>query len=613
MLKGAKKAIIRAPHRLLGSKSIEDKVVVEWTKDFITAEEAISQIIRETKSYTENWRDICKAQEELALTFRELYEPIREENMYKPVQETPESSLTAVAQYREFVGGRGSSTDGRHGNSVDGGLLEAIDPYLSYLEGPFTVKLEESKKCLKGVQKLLTKREHKKVDFDRHSNSLEKLQKKRHSGGEALNEKELQAISKQEQELNQAAEIFQEIDEKVKSTVPYVLTYMSEFLNLVTASLYLSQFKIFEASERLLAQFSQEQGLSGDLSIVPDLPTEFPAQSSTLIVNGEPSDYINIMDGWEERYTLIQPRYEQGLTTIRDGETVKKPIGESRVTRKELAAKRIQEATLKTLNKGLDATSGLAHKAIGKIPRHYVENIQFSSPEHGFFRTEADLLQAAAINGPLISLPLYDEAAATNEAAVSPSSTAGLGSFSFFRRSSSVTQQSLSRSSSSSQVKPPIIPSKIHHQHSGFYGRSPVTSSFKSVEADNESRAVLRTRVRASMSTAAWSLNENEDTMDSISNRLRGASISGDMNKAHVKLDDDNDQLVKTQRIIAPAHQKAVALFTFNGEEAGDVAFRAGEEVEVLDHGDETDQNWWLGKTGDGRVGLFPKSFVKIL
>lgn len=140
-------------------------------------------------------------------------------------------------------------------------------------------------------------------------------------------------------------------------------------------------------------------------------------------------------------------------------------------------------------------------------------------------------------------------------------------------------------------------------------------------EADKASREALKTRVRASMSTTAWALHESPSTIDSISNRLRGSSISSHSEKAGPPPYPSNgasslqpsDGFSKPQRYLAPENEKAVALYTFGGEAAGDVAFRVGEEISVLDHGDETDDQWWFGKTKDGRVGLFPQSYVRVL
>ncbi|VVT43597.1 uncharacterized protein SAPINGB_P000055 [Magnusiomyces paraingens] len=606
MLKGAKKAIVRTPHRLLGNKSIEDKIIIDWTKDFVTADEALSQVARETKKFASTWRDICSAQESLSLAFREIYEPIRDENAYRVVQETPESSLTAVAQFSEFVGSA---------------MKDAIDPYLQSLEGPFSTRIGEAQECLKSVQKLLTKREHKKVDFDRNNNALERLNKKRH-GGEALSEKEQTSLAHQEQELEAATEMFHELDEKVKSTVPYVLTYMSEFLNHMTVSLYLTQLKVFEEAQRLLANYAQPQGLSGHLvstgvtspqRSTNGLGTTGPSPSP--LFTGEPSDYVNILDSWEARYVITQPRYEEGILTIKEGKTVETPIGQERLARRQQAMERAQHKTKNVVKTGLHATQGLVHKAFSFVPNRYVKDIQFSSAELGFFSAEADLLQAAEhdanhLHG-IMSTPTSPVSGGAgvsghhSSASVGGVGTFGAG-FSFFRRPSPTTSNTSLAKTHSSQgpVRSPSTRSartlSMTEDSAGLgfhYGRSPVTS-FEDVAAEaaeeREAKEALRTRVRASMSTAArtWTLG------DEVSDRLRSRTVLGEPTP---------------QRNIAPENERARALFTFGGEEAGDVSFQAGDELTILDHGDETDDQWWFGQTQDGRVGLFPQTYVQVL
>lgn len=683
MLKGAKKAVVRAPHRFLGSKSIEDKIIIEWSKDFVTAEEALSQIIRETKAFVSNWRDLCKSQKEIALTLRTIYEPIKDDNQYRPVQETPQSSLTAVAQYGEYIGDEFQSL---------------IEPHLAYLEGPFISKLKEAKECMKAVQKILVKREHKKMDFDRHSNSLEKMLKRRHSGGEAMTEKEQLAITKEEQELDAATEIFHEIDEKVKSTVPFILTSMSEFLNPMTARLYLTQLKIFESAQFLLAKYGQEYGLAGSLTpIAINTQTDVlldgslsyhttkkeekedsgahsetgsqvneeddestnnsnnkPTSIPILAFSGEPEEYFDIMNSWENAFLTVQPRCEQGLTTIREGTTVKVPMGETRKTIKDQAAKRINKITKRTVSFGKEATSDLAHRAIGKRPKKYVENIQFSSAENGFFNNEADLLSLATYleNEGLNSSPpggyslLNRSSSDSSSPRQSPSpignmSTAVSGAFSFFSKKPLLSDANtrnrprvLSLGSNSSSAnstfgRSPVTSSKINKQN----GSTSVNSNYNnnnnksihsyhhhhnvllSPQEDRESKEALRTRVRAALSTAARTLGEDDKTRESISGRLRSNSTrsygyaSGEesVNKG------DSDTREEKHRRLTSGNERAIALYTFNGEEPGDVSFRAGEEIRVLDHGDEDDDQWWFGQTADGRVGLFPRNYVNVL
>jgi peroxin-13 len=51
------------------------------------------------------------------------------------------------------------------------------------------------------------------------------------------------------------------------------------------------------------------------------------------------------------------------------------------------------------------------------------------------------------------------------------------------------------------------------------------------------------------------------------------------------------------------------ALFDFQSDQPGDLPFRKGDLVAVL--GKEGD--WWRGRTQDGRMGMFPRNYVKLI
>lgn len=50
-----------------------------------------------------------------------------------------------------------------------------------------------------------------------------------------------------------------------------------------------------------------------------------------------------------------------------------------------------------------------------------------------------------------------------------------------------------------------------------------------------------------------------------------------------------------------PPKKQARALYDFQGQESGDLSFRAGEIIEIT----KQDGNWWNGNLG-GRTGAFP-------
>ena len=49
------------------------------------------------------------------------------------------------------------------------------------------------------------------------------------------------------------------------------------------------------------------------------------------------------------------------------------------------------------------------------------------------------------------------------------------------------------------------------------------------------------------------------------------------------------------------------ALFDFTPQEEGELAFKRGDIIEVVE---KDDPNWWKGKLG-GNEGLFPSNYVE--
>lgn len=561
MFKGAKKAIVRAPHRFMGSKSIEDRIIIEWTKDFETANRAFELLAIEGKNFRKAWHETVTSQNEVASRLIELYNPIgREEaqDTYAIVQETPPSQLEAVTAYVEVT------------KQLETLLLPKVDE----TEARLQKRCVEIREYLKAVSKALTKREHKKQDFDRFSNNVEKLLKKTDQ-----TEKEQQQLAKAEQELDAAREVFHMQDQKVKSTIPYVLNVVSEFLNPLTAQLYLDQLEVYKMWRETLHKFAQEQG---------------------LLVRDD-SDYIEIIESWENRFLTVQPQCEQGLKTLKDGKTVGTPMHVEKS-----GPNKIEEIA----NKSAHKTSELAHKAVGKstVP----EQIKFSSAQ-GFFTTEVDLLTS---NSDSLSVNTNSPGGSANSGGLknSPIEKAGPLSPHGYRNGGQLG-----------------FAAATGGMLTGAAVRSPVTGNFTGPPADTEQ---LRTRVRASMSSTARTLSPTPSATiivggassvasDAMSNATIEEEVSredGDFISSKLRqqqLQQQQHQLQQQQnypkRIPAGRQEEyGQALYTFSGNEPGDVAFRAGDRIRVFDHGDETDDQWWFGQTADGRVGLFPQSYIKV-
>jgi SH3 domain-containing YSC84-like protein 1 len=58
------------------------------------------------------------------------------------------------------------------------------------------------------------------------------------------------------------------------------------------------------------------------------------------------------------------------------------------------------------------------------------------------------------------------------------------------------------------------------------------------------------------------------------------------------------------------AKDQAVALFTFDSEQEGDLGFKKGDIITITKRTDNK-TDWWTGRTEDGRVGIFPSNYIE--
>lgn len=56
---------------------------------------------------------------------------------------------------------------------------------------------------------------------------------------------------------------------------------------------------------------------------------------------------------------------------------------------------------------------------------------------------------------------------------------------------------------------------------------------------------------------------------------------------------------------------QAIALYTFKGEQNGDLPFKKGDVIDILKK-TETVDDWWTGRN-NGITGIFPANYVELI
>jgi hypothetical protein len=98
----------------------------------------------------------------------------------------------------------------------------------------------EFQKLVHGVKKLITKREHKLVDFDRHRESQQKLEAKNR---DITDEKKL---GKVETQLSDATRDYNDINDLLIRELPILISLAARFIDPIFHMLYSLQLKVYE-------------------------------------------------------------------------------------------------------------------------------------------------------------------------------------------------------------------------------------------------------------------------------------------------------------------------------------------------------------------------------
>lgn len=119
-------------------------------------------------------------------------------------------------------------------------LQETMKPELEMIETRVIRPANELLDIVKVIRKTAVKREHKKLDYDRHRTALKKLQDKKDRSA-----KDEKAMWKAEGEVEQATQDFEYFNDLLKDELPKLFTLEQQFIQPLFQSFYYMQLNIF--------------------------------------------------------------------------------------------------------------------------------------------------------------------------------------------------------------------------------------------------------------------------------------------------------------------------------------------------------------------------------
>ncbi|KAJ5692743.1 Protein hob1 [Penicillium macrosclerotiorum] len=228
--KGFQKSIVRAPQQFKVKFNIgehtKDAVYSDAERRFQELEKETKKLHDESKKYFDAINGMLNHQIEFSKAIAELYKPISgrasDPNSYQ-FEGNPEG-IQACEDYEVIV---------RE-------LQEALAPELDMIESRVISPADQLLEVIKVIRKVAVKRDHKKLDYDRHRASLKKLQDKK---DKSL--KDEKALYKAENDVEQATQEFNYYNDLLKEELPKLFTLEAEFIRPLFQSFYYMQLNVF--------------------------------------------------------------------------------------------------------------------------------------------------------------------------------------------------------------------------------------------------------------------------------------------------------------------------------------------------------------------------------
>lgn len=159
----------------------------------------------------------------------------------------------AIAEIYKPISGRASDPNSYHDEGNTEGikaceeyeaivrdLQEALVPELEMIESRVISPADQLLVIIKTIQKVAKKRNHKQLDYDRHNDTLKKLQEKK---DKSL--KDEKALYKAEADAEQATEEYNYYNNLMKEELPKLFALEAEFIRPLFQSFYYMQLNVF--------------------------------------------------------------------------------------------------------------------------------------------------------------------------------------------------------------------------------------------------------------------------------------------------------------------------------------------------------------------------------
>lgn len=180
-------------------------------------------------------------------------------------------------------------------------LKAMLQPELEMIEQRVIMPADQLLEVVKVIRKVLLKRQHKQLDYDRHRTALKKLQDKKEK-----TLKDEKALFKAESDVEQATQDFEYFNNLLKDELPKLFALEAEFIRPLFQSFYYMQLNVFYTLHERM------QGINiGYFDLTLDIEAAFEKKRGDIKEQAEALSIVHFTTtgGMHRKGSTLQSKY----------------------------------------------------------------------------------------------------------------------------------------------------------------------------------------------------------------------------------------------------------------------------------------------------------------
>ncbi|KAJ3280799.1 hypothetical protein HDU79_011337 [Rhizoclosmatium sp. JEL0117] len=278
-LKGFTKAVARLPQLVMSKSGYSQETVDPEYQDleerFKLLDTSARKLSEDAKKFKDALSSMLSHQESFASTLLEVYSPISayspstnadgqvispRRSSTKQHAETPQMSFKAAQDFQSYAQS----------------ARQALLPDLETIERRLVAPTQDLVGMLDSVKRVMVKRSHKLLDYDRHREAVKKLKEKERTVSDE------KALGKAEQSFDQASREYTHINNLLKQQLPLLLRLKAPFIDPCFQTLYWYQLKVHQILYQSFSQLLRQPAFDTTVSAAVGFESKVDAQSALL-------------------------------------------------------------------------------------------------------------------------------------------------------------------------------------------------------------------------------------------------------------------------------------------------------------------------------------------